>query len=208
MQLPSRGLYAITDAELIPDAHLLETVEQALLGGARLLQYRHKGADKTLRMQQAQALNALCRSYHVPLIINDDVALAATVGSAGVHLGEDDAPLSEARARLGNDAIIGVSCYACLERAVQAAHGGADYVAFGSFFASPTKPKAMSAPLALLGQAVQRLSVPIVAIGGITPSNGRALVAAGADFLAVVSGVFGQGDVRAAAEAYAALYDE
>lgn len=207
MQLSARGLYAITDAQLIPDARLLEAVEHALLGGAQAIQYRHKGIDEHLHLQQAQALNSLCRRYQIPLIINDDVALAAKVGSAGVHLGKDDAPLSEARARLGEDAIIGVSCYACLELGFQAAREGADYVAFGSFFPSPTKPAAVRAPLELLRQAKQRLALPIVAIGGITPHNGHALVAAGADFLAVVSGVFGRRDVRAAAEAYRALYD-
>lgn len=205
MNLP-HGLYAITDSALIPAPRLVDAVEQAILGGAKLIQYREKNADFQQRLQQAQALNALCRGHGIALIINDDVELASRVGAAGVHLGQDDPALATAQARLGKSAIIGVSCYNRLDLALTAAHAGASYVALGSFYPSPTKPNTVRADIALLSQARQVLSLPIVAIGGITPTNGEALVKAGADLLAVISGVFGQADIRAAARAYAELF--
>lgn len=206
-EFPLRGLYAITDPLLIPDQRLVATVEQAILGGARLIQYRDKSADAKRRLNQAQALNALCHSYQIPLIINDDIELAAAVGAAGVHLGKDDPALPSARAALGAAAIIGISCYNRLELALNAAEAGADYIAFGSFFPSPTKPDTVLADIKLLHEVKRVLKLPIVAIGGITPANGKALVAAGADCLAAISGVFGQADVRRAARSYSDLYD-
>jgi thiamine-phosphate pyrophosphorylase len=201
------GLYAITEAGLIAADRFAEAVEQAILGGARLIQYRDKSANLERRLQEARVLNTLCKVHGIPLIINDDVELAVTVSAAGVHLGKDDADLTSARARLGESAIIGVSCYDRLDLAVAAEQAGADYAAFGSFFSSPTKPAAVRADVELLRTARRLLSFPIVAIGGITPANGSALVAAVADCLAVISGVFGQDDVRSAARAYAELYD-
>ncbi len=200
------GLYAITDAALIPDDRLTASVEQAILGGARLIQYRDKSHDAARRLAQATALDALCRRHAVPLIINDDVELAAQVGAAGVHIGQDDSTLAVARARLGPKAIIGVSCYDRLDLALEAAQAGADYVAFGAFFPSPTKPAEIRAPLGLLRQARAVLSVPIAAIGGITPDNAPLLLDAGADALAVVSAVFAQPDIQAAAHRFAALF--
>lgn len=205
-ELPCRGLYAITDALLISDDRLTEAVEQAILGGARLIQYRDKSHDAARRLAQATALNALCRRHAVPLIINDDVELAAQVGAAGVHIGQDDPAFAIARARLGQKALIGVSCYDRLDLALEAARAGADYVAFGAFFPSPTKPTEIRASIALLQKARAALSVPIVAIGGITPDNAPLLLDVGADALAVVSGVFGQPDIQAAARRYANLF--
>ena len=202
-----RGLYAITDAVLIPDSVFVVTVEKAILGGAQVIQYRDKSKNSGRRLRQAQALNTLCRSYRIPLIVNDDIELAASVEAAGVHLGKEDPCLANARARLGYQAIVGVSCYNHLDLALDATRQGADYVAFGSFFPSPSKPAAVHADIALLREARHALSVPIVAIGGIIPDNGRSLVEAGADGLAVISGVFGQADIRAAARAYADLFD-
>ena len=204
----TRGLYAITDADLIPADRLLTTVEQAILGGARLLQYRDKSDSIPRRRQQARALNELCRAHAVPLLINDDAALAAEVGAAGVHLGKDDMDLATARRLLGAGAIIGISCYNRLELALAAAKAGADYVAFGSFFPSLIKPTEVRADPDLLRQAKALLPLPVVAIGGITPANGKALIAAGADYLAVIGGVFGQADSRAAAQAYTRLFEE
>jgi thiamine-phosphate pyrophosphorylase len=135
------------------------------------------------------------------------VPLAAAVGAAGVHLGEHDIGLQAARRQLGPGALIGVSCYNRLELACKAADGGADYVAFGRFFSSTTKPAAVQATPALLMEARRRLDLPIVAIGGITPENGVELISAGADLLAVIHGVFAQPDVEAAARRYAALFD-
>ena len=203
-----RGLYVITEARRIPLADLLDAVGQALDGGARTVQYRDKSGDGTTRAREATALAALCRARNAVLIVNDDVALAAAAGAQGVHLGEHDASVAQARAQLGDAALIGVSCYDSLERAEQAVAAGADYVAFGSFFPSTTKPDARRAQRDLLVQARTRIALPIVAIGGITPTNGAALIEAGAHALAVVSGVFAQRDVRAAARSYAVLFDE
>ena len=201
-----QGLYAVTDAFLLPDDRLTAAVEQAILGGARLIQYRDKSHDTARRLAQAQALNALCQHHAVPLIINDDMELAAQVSAAGVHVGQDDPAFAVARARLGENAIIGVSCYDRLDLALEAAQAGADYVAFGAFFPSPTKPTEIRAPIELLRQARATLNIPIVAIGGITPDNASLLLDAGADALAVVSAVFAQPDIQAAARRFAALF--
>ena len=198
----SRGLYAITDG---PRDDLPSVVAQALAGGARLLQYRDKSVDATRRHAEALALKELCRRCGVPLIINDDIALAHAVGADGVHLGQADDDLASARAMLGEHAIIGVSCYDSLRRAQSAARAGASYIAFGAFFPSTTKPMAPRAPIDLLRQSAA-FGVPRVAIGGITPDNGASLVEAGADYLAVVSAVFAAADVRAAAQRFADLY--
>lgn len=201
------GLYAIADTRYLDDARLLPAVAQAIGGGTRVIQYRDKKHDAGTRLQQASELARLCHQHGVPFIVNDDVALAKQAGADGVHLGREDVPLTQARAQLGPEAVIGVSCYNELERALTAQAGGADYVAFGRFFPSRTKPQAVPADPALLRAARRRLHVPIVAIGGITPENGAALIAAGADALAVIEGVFGQADVRAAAESYARLFN-
>ncbi|WP_266171928.1 thiamine phosphate synthase [Dyella subtropica] len=201
-KLQHRGLYAITDG---PRPGLLEAVAQALSGGARIVQYRDKTTDSARRHAEAAALQQLCISRGAPLIINDDVALAIAIGADGVHLGEKDSDLAAARIALGAQAIIGVSCYDSLERARTLAAAGADYVAFGAFFPSPTKPHARRASPELLWQSAA-LGVPRVAIGGITPDNGASLVEAGADFLAVISAVFGATDVEAAALRFTDLY--
>lgn len=200
---PLRGLYAITDG---PRADLIEACDAALDGGARVLQYRDKSGDAARRLREAQALQALCARHGVPLIVNDDVELAAAVGAAGVHLGEDDAAVDAARARLGAQAIVGASCYDSIERARRLAAAGADYLAFGAFFASPTKPLARRASADLL-RAAKPLGRPLVAIGGITPDNAAPLIDAGADCVAVISALFGAADVRAAARRFAALFE-
>lgn len=203
-----RGLYVITDATLQPAQQLAERVAQAIEGGARLVQYRDKSTDQALRLRQARALAGLCRAAGIPLIINDDMELAADSGADGVHLGRDDADPAAARRRLGAGAIIGLSCYDQWERALRAPDQGVDYVAFGRFFPSRTKPLAVQASLDLIRRAKQQLALPVVAIGGITPENGARLVAAGADILAVVQGVFAAPDIRQAASAYAALFGQ
>jgi len=200
------GLYAIADSSYLAPQDFVTAADAALAGGARMLQYRDKHCAPTQRATIADALNDLCRRHAVLFIINDDVELAARVGATGVHLGRDDADIGAARAALGKDAIIGLSCYNQLERARAAQAAGADYVAFGSFFASRTKPQAVPATLDLLRSARAELKIPIVAIGGITPENGRSLIEAGADALAVIEGVFGQADMRTAAERYAQLF--
>jgi len=205
MKVGIKGLYAITP-ELADTAVLLARVEQALAGGASAVQYRNKSGDVALRHEQASELRDLCRRHRVPLIVNDDVRLAALTDADGVHLGEDDAGLREARINLGPDRIIGVSCYQDLARARSLEAQGADYVAFGSFYPSSTKPGARPCPIALLTEAKQALRVPVVAIGGITPGNAAALVAAGADAVAVISALFDSPDIRATAAQFAGLF--
>jgi len=201
-----RGLYAITDNILIKKDKFIATVEQALQGGAAVIQYRDKNTPFDDKVLQALELSALCRQYHVPLIINDDVKLAKQIDADGVHLGKDDGTIATAREFLGKHSIIGVSCYNQLDLAQQAVQAGANYIAFGRFFPSHTKPNAVLASPDLLIAARQLFSCPIVAIGGITPENAEPLVAAGADCLAVIHGIFGQTQVRVAAQNYAQLY--
>ncbi len=183
-------LYAITDSTLLADGKFLPYVEAALAGGARLLQYRDKSTDSAKRRQQASQLQQLCAQYEAQLLINDDLELAAELG-VGLHLGQEDGSISAARQRLGADALIGATCHASLQSAQQAVADGASYVAFGRFFNSVTKPGTPAASLELLHSARAQLSVPIVAIGGITLTNAAPLLTAGADLLAVIHGLFG-----------------
>jgi thiamine-phosphate pyrophosphorylase len=201
-----RGLYAITPDRPHRDRPLTEPVSRALNGGARIIQYRDKGIDRDRRLAEARDLSALCRDAGALLIVNDDLDIAAESGADGVHLGRDDQDPQTARARLGPKAVIGISCYNDFERAKEAAEIGADYVAFGRFFPSETKPHAVQADPELLRRARRELELPLVAIGGITPENGGLLIAAGADMLAVIHGVFSATDIRAAAHSFARLF--
>lgn len=199
------GLYAVTPDDR-DTARLCAKVAAAITGGAAIVQYRNKQAEPSLRAEQAQALATLCRARDALFIVNDDPALAHAVGADGVHVGEDDGAVEAARSAVGDGCLVGVSCYGDIGLARSAVANGADYVAFGSFFASTTKPGARHAPAGLLGQA-RGLGVPVVAIGGITKANARALVDAGADAVAVIADVFGPDrpeDVERAAEAIAA----
>ena len=201
-----KGLYTITDPELIPTDELLSSVEQAIAGGATLVQYRNKQASPDIQYREAASLATLCKYHGVIFIVNDNVALAAEVAADGVHLGRDDPDIGAARQDLGRDAIIGVSCYNDISRARNAARAGANYLAFGRFFPSQTKPQAAPVTMELLRRARQEFSLPLAAIGGITPENGAQLVAAGADMLAVIHGVFGQPDPTSAARRYTELF--
>ncbi len=189
------GIYAITDDKLLAGSKLLEASTAALENGISLLQYRCKSVAADLRLAQARELVALCARFDVPLIINDDIELCVSTQASGVHLGRHDASLISARKRLGADAIIGVSCHSSIENAILAEQHGANYVAFGRFFPSTSKPNAAAAEPAVLAEARQKLSIPIVAIGGINAQNGASIVAAGADMLALIDGLFGQPDV-------------
>ena len=200
------GLYAITNQPRDTE-QLISNVNQALAGGARVVQYRDKGSDQIRRAEEAQALSGLCRQYGVPLIINDDLELASKVQADGIHLGQRDATLEDARTRLGQHCIIGISCYNDFSLAQQAALQGADYIAFGAFFPSDTKPSALAASPELLYRAKQQLEIPVVAIGGITPHNAADLLDAGADMLAVIQGLFAQPDIESAARAFSSLFD-
>jgi len=194
-----RGLYVITDHVLTPPDVLLDRVARAIDGGARLVQHR----DKTVRdgrvLPLVRELAALCRRHGVPLIVNDDLELARDVHADGVHLGRDDAGITEARRILGTGAIIGVSCYDRLDLALRANASGASYVAFGRFFPSLTKPDTVHAEPELITRARHRIDLPICAIGGIDADNAGTLVEAGADMVAVVGGVFAQPNVKTAA---------
>ena len=202
------GLYAITDERLLTDNNFVTHVELALAGGARILQYRDKTQQHDKRRQQADALRALCSRYDALFIINDDVELAHATGADGVHLGRDDSDIRSARARLGAGSIIGVSCYNRFDLAEQAVSQHADYIAFGAFFSSPTKPAAARAGIDLILRAKQQLPIPVCAIGGINLDNGATLVDAGADMLAVISGVFAAPDITERARCFAALWPQ
>ncbi len=204
MRIEISGLYAITPDE--PDtAQLLRKARLALQGGTRVLQYRNKSGDAALQLAQAGALRQLTDEFTVPLIINDDAELALKVDADGVHLGGEDGSVACARALLGADKIIGVSCYNQLGLAHQAVAQGADYVAFGAFFASSIKPEAPVATPVLLRQARREIRLPLVAIGGITKENGALLLEAGADALAVISALFSSEDIQQAARQFVHL---
>ncbi len=201
-----RGLYAITP-DCADTSELLRRTRLALAGGARVLQYRNKAAGAGLRLAQALRLRDLTREFRVPLIVNDDAELAARIDADGVHLGALDGMPSSARALLGPNRLIGVSCYNLPALARAAVQEGADYVAFGAFFPSTVKPGAVAADLALLRQMRAELQVPLVAIGGITAHNGAGLIEAGADALAVISALFDAPDIQGAAQAFSKLFN-
>lgn len=201
-----RGLYAITPDDRLPP-RLFALVEAALAGGVRLVQYRNKHAPIESRRAQAAELLGLCRRHGARLIINDDVWLAVEIGADGAHVGRDDLDLRAAREALGARRILGVSCYADLDRVEAAARVGADYVGIGSMFPSTTKPAATSASLALLGEARRRFDIPVAAIGGITVRNAPQIIAAGADMAAVVSDLFDTMDIGRRATEFQNLFD-
>ncbi|MEF8792362.1 thiamine phosphate synthase [Thiohalorhabdus sp.] len=196
---PVRGAYLIADRTRLAGDELEPAVRSALDGGVPVVQYRDKSDDHDRRLAEAQSLAALCHRYDARLIANDDIELARDAGADGVHLGRDDISVSHARIVLGKEALIGVSCYNELERAFAADRAGADYVAFGSFYPSPTKPGAPRAPLTLLKRARSRIHLPIAVIGGITPDNAGPLALAGADAAAVASGLLDAEDITEAA---------
>lgn len=200
-----RGLYAITRESGGKTDRLLSDVQSALLGGVRMLQYRDKSASQNQRKQEARELRALCDDYDTRLIINDDLELAADTGADGVHLGKNDESITAARTLLGADAIIGVSCYNQITLAKKKEQQGADYIAFGSFFPSPTKPAAVAAKITLL-QAWENHPIPTCAIGGITLGHAPALIAAGADMLAVISDLWDAENIEGHARAYSRLW--
>ena len=205
--LPESGLYAITDCQNLDTHSLLEKTEIILMSGAALLQYRNKSADNNLKYDQSKQLQILCKKYHVPFIINDDVELALTLRTDGVHLGRDDTDYITAKTILGPGYIIGVSCYNDLNRAIQLEESDISYVAFGAFFPTTTKKNTATAKPDLIKEARQKLSLPLVAIGGITPENGKVLVKAGTDFIASASGIYGAIDLKTMTEKYIDLFN-
>lgn len=202
-----RGLYAITDEKLIPESTFIASIEQALSGGTSIIQYRDKSANQAKRHEQASAIRSLCNEYNASLIINDDIRLAKAVEADGVHLGDDDVSIEQARLVLGNQTIIGISCYNQLQRALDAQTSGADYVAFGAMFTSPTKPNARSASCTLISQAKSQLDIPVCAIGGIDKSNVERVIDSGADMTALISGLFSEADIFLTAKYISRLFD-
>lgn len=201
-----RGLYTITpDDMLLP--RLSAMVSMVLRGGCRLVQYRNKVAPAPLRRAQAADLLRLCRAAGALLIVNDDLPLALEIGADGVHLGDEDGDLAAARAALGTERLLGVSCYSSLDRVEAAARAGANYVGIGSVYASATKPQAVRASLDLLGEARRRFGLPVAAIGGITLDNAPEAIAAGADMVAVIGDLFDAMDISARAEAFQGLFN-
>ena len=201
-----RGLYALTPSAENEET-LLKQLTQALEGGVKFVQYREKTLNHDDQMHRAKLLNSLCKRYGATLIINDSPELVSAVGAGGIHVGQDDMSTAEARATLGPGTLIGASCYASIERAEQAVEEGADYVAFGSVFPSETKPEAVHCPLSVITHARQKLTCPIVAIGGISLENATSVIRSGADALAVISGLFDQPDVESAAKEFAKIWE-
>jgi thiamine-phosphate pyrophosphorylase len=202
---PIYGLYAITQDNLPTDT-LLAGVDAILQGGCKLVQYRNKQQCRDRMLQEVRELLALCHRYGATLLINDDVELAVTAGAHGVHLGQEDMPIQQARDILGPQAIIGITCHNSIALAEEAQLAGADYVAFGRFFPSDTKHSAPPAELTVLLVAKQRLNIPVVAIGGITLDNAPAVLSAGADILAVVGDLFNAPDITARSQSYSDLF--
>jgi len=195
-----KGLYVITDKFLIPRERFIETVEAALRGGADVLQIREKETPTKEILHIGKKILEITRRYGVPLIINDDPFLVKEIEADGVHLGKEDIPLKEARKILGEDAIIGVSAYGDLDLAKKLEEEGANYIAFGNFFKSPTKPEEEIVPFEILKEAKKILKVPVVAIGGINESNLPLLLEYSPDAVAVVSAVFGKDNAEEAAK--------
>lgn len=204
MKFPAAGLYAITQTEGKTNECIVQDVNAALKGGAKVIQYRDK--RPTDKLSLAKQLRLLCKKFAVPLLINDDARLAHQIGADGVHIGKNDGSIVAARSLLGPKAIIGVSCYDDINIALQAQRDGVDYVAFGRFFPSNSKPLALTAHTQTLQLAKKQITLPIVAIGGILPENGHTLLTAGADVLAVIGGVF-DNDPERSAKAYSKLFN-
>jgi thiamine-phosphate pyrophosphorylase len=189
-----KGLYAITDENLISENDFEQKIEAALLGGVRIIQYRDKSSDQTKRLHQAETVRLLCEKHQAICLINDDIDLAKTVNAHGVHLGKNDESISQARKILGENAIIGISCYNDISLAKKAENNSADYVAFGAIFSSPTKQNAKISGLEILPKAKQYLSIPVCAIGGITQDNITQVIQQHADMTAVISSIFSSMD--------------
>lgn len=200
------GIYAITDAKLM-GPNLIDMVEQSILGGIHILQYRNKTADIEQQEKEAQLLSQLCKKRKILFLVNDDIELAIKVDADGVHLGQNDTLIKEARNSLGKNKIIGITCHNKIELAQKAQNDGADYVAFGRFYPSKTKPNATQANLSLISSARKLISIPIVAIGGITPDCAPSLLKEGAHMLAIVHGIFGQHDILHATRQFVKIYN-
>jgi len=203
-----KGLYVITDERLTPyeNGKIFTMVELALKGGARIVQLRDKHSSEDVILEVGKRLKELCNAYGATFILNDRLELCEVLGADGVHLGKDDFDFKKARGLLKNK-VLGVSCYGDIERAVEAEKIGADYVAFGSFFPSPTKPEAKVIPISVIPEAKKRLKIPVCAIGGITLERAKKLINLGVDMIAVISDIWKAEDIEARARAYSKLFN-
>jgi thiamine-phosphate pyrophosphorylase len=209
MQYQIKGLYVITDKKLIPRKRFVETVEKAIKGGAKMVQLREKESSSEEILRLAGELLKLTRRYNVPLIINDHLDIARDIGADGVHLGQHDTPLVEARKALRNGAIIGVSCYSSIERGIVAHKQGADYLAFGTPFFTPTKPERSPTSFEILKEAKRVITkIPIFAIGGITIQNAASVLETGIDGIAVITSVFGSSDPEGVSRQLSAFFED
>jgi thiamine-phosphate pyrophosphorylase len=200
-----KGLYAITP-DMADLNTLIHKTQLVIESGAFMVQYRSKIHDRDVKMQQCAAILRLCREYGVPCIINDDVEMCRILEADGVHLGVNDDNIAEVRHILGEDAIIGSSCYEQLSRAKQAQKEGASYVAFGAMFPTPTKPRAPRATLALLKEAKSEIHIPIVAIGGITVNNAHDVIETGIDAIAVITSLYEAKSIKETAETFLKMF--
>ncbi|GKS69145.1 thiamine-phosphate diphosphorylase [Nitrosomonas sp. PY1] len=188
---------------------LLDKAQRVLQGGVKLLQYRNKSASCDLLREQAQALLSLCRSYHVPMIVNDDLDLAIEIDADGVHLGQDDLARCEAKEQLLEyDKILGISCYNRLDLALRAQQFCADYVAFGAFFSSTTKPDAVRVTVDWVRQAKKQIVIPIVSIGGIRLTNAASVIQSGCAAIAVSDDLFNAHDIQLRTQQLAQLFKD
>lgn len=200
-----KGLYLVTPDWDDTDK-LVAASEQAIAGGATLLQYRHKTASDDMRAEQASALLALCRRLNVPLIINDHVELCERLDADGIHVGGTDASVADVRVRVGKDKIVGASCYGDLQLARNAAAAGASYVAFGGFYPSRVKKYEVTTSPDIITRALSEIELPVCVIGGMTVENSRPLVELGAHMVAAISSVYSSSDHRSAASAFVSLF--
>ncbi len=203
-----RGLYAIADTCSINTDYLLNKVAEALSAGVTIIQFRDKKNNYDTRHKIASELKILTAKHQALLIINDDILIAKSIDADGVHLGKEDCSITEARKFLGPNKIIGASCYNCYANASKAVGAGANYVAFGSFFDSPTKPSAPRASIELITRAKKELSIPVCAIGGITTENVIPILNAGVDMIAVISAIFTSTSITQAVQEYLALLQQ
>ena len=200
-----KGLYLVTPDWDDTDK-LIAASEQAIAGGASMLQYRHKTASDALRAEQAAALLNLCRRLNIPLIINDHLDLCDRIDADGIHVGGTDASVAEVRANIGKAKIVGASCYGDLQLARDAAATGASYVAFGGFYPSRVKKYEVTTPPDIITRALSEIDLPLCVIGGMTPQNARSLIELGAHAVAAISSVYAAADHRSAAAEFASLF--
>ena len=200
------GLYLVTPDWDDTD-QLIGATEQALLGGASIVQYRHKLATMALREEQASALQVLCRQFNVPFIVNDHIELCLQLDADGVHVGDTDISVAAARKVLGADKIVGASCYGDLDLAHSAFWSNASYVAFGGFYPSRVKKYPVTTSANIVSSACAAIPLPNVVIGGMNVENCQPLIEAGADMVAAISSVYLAIDPQAAAREFVQLFE-